>query len=427
MKRTPHRNELGDAEELVRNLRVSIEQVREGKRVTSNNLGELSGKVRQLIVPILAAHKSAVASLKEQVADRDTALQTTKTSLRTLTAAIELDGRLSEIRAFVKNAKQAARLKQALKPLSQLLRSLTQISKLASEDLVNSDFQARFEEECKALRTPTVRLEFIGRKGKAQRRKSLAPDHPLSQILSEGQQKVLALADFLAEARMGGSSAPIVFDDPVNSLDHRRLQQVADRIAALVNTCQVVVFTHDIWLATELLARFEKRPAECMYYMVSDDQTTGAIGKIDRATGPRWDTVKELKKTVNQHLSDAAAASGITQTTLVEAAYGKMRSWCEAVVEEVIFGDVSRRYRANIMMGGLRNVHPDRMQPAINVVEQLYNDACRYMPESFPTSSDTQCPTDFGQSTIRLGQNSRCCEGLSESEELTIPVGSETS
>ena len=170
-------------------------------------------------------------------------------------------------------------------------------------------------------------------------------------------------------------------DDPVNSLDHRRLQQVSDRIATLVATCQVVVFTHDIWLATELLARFDKRPDECAYYKVWDDQTTGAIGKIDRATGPRWDSVNALKKRVTEHLQHAATASGATQTALVEAAFGQMRSWCEVVVEEVIFGDVSRRYRANIMMGGLRNVHPERMQAAINVIEELFNDACRYMPD----------------------------------------------
>ena len=58
-----------------------------------------------------------------------------------------------------------------------------------------------------------------------------------------------------------------------------------------------------------------------------------------------------------------------------------MRSWGEVVVEEVIFGDVSRRYRANIMMGGFRNVHPERMQAAIDVIEQLFNDACRYIPD----------------------------------------------
>lgn len=370
-----------DAEELVRSVSASLEQIRVGGRVTADGLAELAGRVRGQVVPMLATHESEVASLTQQLADRGAALETAEGSLRQLTATMELDRHLPEITTFVENAKQAARLDQVLKRLPALLRSLTDVSKLASDDLVNNDFQSRFEEECQALRTPTVRLEFIGREGKAQRRKSLTDDFRLSQILSEGEQKVLALADFLAEARMGGSSAPIIFDDPVNSLDHRRLQQVTDRIATLVNTCQVIVFTHNIWLATELLARFEKRPAECDYYMVSDDQTTGALGKIDRATGPRWDTVKELKKRVDEHLRDAAAASGAAQTALVEAAYGEMRSWCEVVVEEVIFGDVSRRYRANIMMGSLKNVHPDRMQPAIEVIEQLFNDACRYIPD----------------------------------------------
>ena len=296
----PTSSEFGDAEELARKLQASIAQIRDGERVTHSNLRELAGRVRTQIVPMLAAHESEEATLTEQLADRETSLQATETALGALTAAIELDRRLPEIRVFVENAKRAAKLDQVLKRLTPLLRSLTEKSKLASEDLVNSDFQARFQEECKSLRTPTVRLEFIGREGKAQRRKSLTSDYRLSQILSEGEQKVLALADFLAEARMGGSSAPIVFDDPVNSLDHRRLQEVSDRIAALVPTCQVVVFTHDIWLATELLARFDKRPQECVYYMVSDDQTMGAIGKIDRAAGPRWDTAKALKKRVDQ-------------------------------------------------------------------------------------------------------------------------------
>ena len=246
---------------------------------------------------------------------------------------------------------------------------------------MNRDFASRFKEECRALRTPDVQLEFIGREGQAQRRKMLSANYRLSQILSEGEQKVLALADFIAEARMGGSSAPIIFDDPVNSLDHRRLQEVADRIATLASTRQVVLFTHNIWLATELLARFEKRAGECTYFLVSDDEPGGVKGRVDRATGPRWDTVKELKKRVDEHLRDAAAVSGASQSALIEAAYGEMRSWCEVVVEGVLFGDVTRRYRANVMMGGLRNVYPDRLAVAITVIEGLFNKACRYIPD----------------------------------------------
>lgn len=373
--------EFTEAVQLTQELRSAISQIGNNERITSRDLNELAASVRQSIVPRIAAHTTEVTTLTEQLADRESALRVAESELSALIAAIELNRRLPEVTVFVENSKKATKLGQLLQRLPALLRSLTEKSKLASEDLVNRDFQGRFHEECKALRTPSVRLEFIGREGKAQRRKSLTDDHRLSQILSEGEQKVLALADFLAEARMGGSSAPIVFDDPVNSLDHRRLQEVSDRIAALVPTCQVIVFTHDIWLATELLSRFDRRQGECTYYMVSDDPTTGAIGKIDRAAGPRWDTAKALKKRVEQHLQDAAGASGAAQTALVEAAFGLMRSWCEVVVEEVIFGDVSRRYRANIMMSGLRNVHPERMPAAIDVVEQLFNDACRYMPD----------------------------------------------
>jgi len=371
----------GIAEGFATALRTARQQAGDRERVSDDGLRVLAARVRAEASAPLATHRTEVEALEGQLADRSQALLVAVGKLRDVVAQIELDRRMPEIRIHVGNAKQAAKLDTTLRRISGLLRSLTEVSKTASEDLVNRDFASRFEEECRALRTPMVQLEFIGREGRAQRRKTLSADYRLSQILSEGEQKVLALADFIAEARMGGSSAPIIFDDPVNSLDHRRLQEVADRIAALVSTRQVVLFTHNIWLATELLARFEKRAGECAYFLVSDDEPGGVKGRVDRATGPRWDTVKELKKRVDQHLRDAAAVTGASQSALIEAAYGEMRSWCEVVVEEVLFGDVTRRYRANVMMGGLRNVHPDRLGAAITIIEGLFDKACRYIPD----------------------------------------------
>ena len=291
-----------------------------------------------------------------------------------------------------------------------LLRSLTEVSKTASEDLVNRDFASRFEEECRALRTPEVQLEFIGREGRAQRRKTLSADYRLSQILSEGEQKVLALADFIAEARMGESCAPIVFDDPVNSLDHRRLHEVADRIARLAATRQVVLFTHNIWLATELLARFEKRTGECSYFLVSDDPASRLQGEGESRDRTAVGHSEKPKEKVDEHLRDAAATSGAAQSALVEAAYGLMRSWCEVVVEEVLFGDVARRYRANVMMGGLRNIHPDRLEAAITAIEDLFNRACRYIPDhsqplptlsTRPTLAEVQADWQTAQDAVK--------------------------
>lgn len=384
-------------------------QVLKRERVTEDALWVLATSVTEESERPLVAHRGQVVTLERQLANRGPALEAAEAALKDLVARIELHRRMPELRTYVGKAKLAAKLDATLRRISGLLRSLTEVSKMASEELVNRDFASRFEEECRALRTPNVQLEFFGREGKAQRRKTLSADYRLSQILSEGEQKVLALADFIAEARMGESCAPVIFDDPVNSLDHRRLHEVADRIARLAATRQVVLFTHNIWLATELLARFEKRPGECSYFLVSDDPASNVKGKVNRATGPRWDTVKNLAKRVDEHLRDAAATSGAAQLALVEAAYGVMRSWCEVVVEEVLFGDVTRRYRANIMMGGLRKVRPDRLEAAITVIEDLFNRACRYIPDrsqplptlgTRPTLGEAQADWQTAQDTV---------------------------
>jgi hypothetical protein len=391
-------------------LIAACQQVRNRERVTEDALSVLATSVSAEAEGPLEAHRAQIAALERQLADRGPALEAAEAALKDLVARIELHRRMPELRTYVGQAKQAAKLDATLRRISGLLRSLTEVSKTASEDLVNRDFASRFEEECRALRTPDVQLEFIGREGRAQRRKTLSADYRLSQILSEGEQKVLALADFIAEARMGESCAPIVFDDPVNSLDHRRLHEVADRIARLAKRRQVVLFTHNIWLATELLARFEKRTGECSYFLVSDDPASDAKGKVNRATGPRWDTVRSLTKKVNEHLRDAAGTSGAAQSALVEAAYGLMRSWCEVVVEEVLFGDVTRRYRANVMMGGLRSIRPDRLEAAITVIEDLFNRACRYIPDhsqplptlsSRPTLAEAQADWQMAQDAVR--------------------------
>lgn len=66
---------------------------------------------------------------------------------------------------------------------------------------------------------------------------------------------MIALADFLAESTLRRSASPVVLDDPVTSLDSKRLGYVVGRIVELSDERQVIVFTHNIWFTMELLAR----------------------------------------------------------------------------------------------------------------------------------------------------------------------------
>src|SRR3546814_2812217 len=58
-----------------------------------------------------------------------------------------------------------------------------------------------------------------------------------SQILSEGEQRALALAGFLTEVALTEGSGPIIVDDPVSSLDRDRSAKVAeDRKSTRLNS-----------------------------------------------------------------------------------------------------------------------------------------------------------------------------------------------
>jgi energy-coupling factor transporter ATP-binding protein EcfA2 len=54
-----------------------------------------------------------------------------------------------------------------------------------------------------------------------------------------------ALADFLAEASLR-PPAPVIFGNPINSLDYKRMAEVVERIVESSETRKVIVFTHNI-------------------------------------------------------------------------------------------------------------------------------------------------------------------------------------
>jgi len=82
----------------------------------------------------------------------------------------------------------------------------------------------------------------------------VATSSKVEDILSEGEQRAIALGSFLAELRLAEHSAAIVFDDPVSSLDHKRRGRLAKRLASESLQRQVIIFTHDIVFLSQLQA-----------------------------------------------------------------------------------------------------------------------------------------------------------------------------
>ena len=171
-----------------------------------------------------------------------------------------------------------------------------------------------------------------------------------SDILSEGEQRALALACFLAELREVGSDHSIIVDDPVSSLDHSRMQAVAKRLAEEASTGrQVIVFTHNI-LFHHMLWAAARRVQVGRHREWMSSAGNERFGLIDESQKP-WQ-LKRVSERLHDVQQDVAELSRSAydpvdqqfRSRIVEL-YTKMRETWERVVEEILFNNVVQRFR----------------------------------------------------------------------------------
>lgn len=122
------------------------------------------------------------------------------------------------------------------------------------EEALNSEFK------CLGVGNLKVCLKSRAEKGKAFHKLilNLPQTKTPTDILSEGEQRAIAISSFLAEVNIGGGLGGIVFDDPVSSLDHKRRERLSRRLALEAAKRQVIIFTHDIYFLNLLNEEAEK-------------------------------------------------------------------------------------------------------------------------------------------------------------------------
>ncbi|MCH8814036.1 MAG: AAA family ATPase [Chloroflexi bacterium] len=362
---------------LLKGVREAHEAVIGRKPVDVTEAVVVSRQISSRLSVALADAKTDLRALEGDASERDQVLTEKCARLATLEARITLSSRIPDIRSYVKNAQWVDRLKTLMDHFQGLLKSLTEASKVASEELLNRDFEKAFYKECKLLRAPKVKLDFPGRRGEAARRKTVAAEHSIAEILSEGEQKIIAIADFLAETSLRSGSAPVIFDDPVTSFDYRRIREIAKRIASVAEEQQVIVFTHNIWFVSELLMEFENRPQQCTYYQVGERD--GSKGIITRAIDPRFDNPTKIRGRINKAIQDAGAVDEAERQERIDFAYADIRAWCETVVEDKLLARVTLRHQPNVAMQNLRRIKTTHLQVAIDIIFPIWEKANRYI------------------------------------------------
>ena len=185
-----------------------------------------------------------------------------------------------------------------------------------------------------------------------------------SDVLSEGEQRALALACFLAELHEIGTDHGIIVDDPVSSLDHIRMQVVAERLTQeAARGRQVIVFTHNIVFHHMLWSEAQRAGVGCHREWMSsagNDQ----FGLIDDSHQP-WQ-MKGVRERIDEIGRDHALltnrgydpANQNFRPTII-GLYTKMRETWERLVEEVLFNNTVQRFRREVMTQRLEEVRFD--------------------------------------------------------------------
>ena len=220
-----------------------------------------------------------------------------------------------------------------------------------------------FEVERKTLEITHLKVGLARKSGQTKAAFQTNPGTTLtkltSEILSEGEQRALALAAFLTEIAVTDGAGPIVIDDPVSSLDRERGLRVAARIAEEAQKRQVIVFTHDLIFFNDLCREADEHGVKTETIALFADGANA--GKIDPA-GVSWKGLgvsKRLARIRNDFapLKKLHASSPSDYEFQVKHLYGRLRDSYERLVEEHIFCDVVRRGVDRIETHKLRMVH----------------------------------------------------------------------
>ena len=278
----------------------------------------------------------------------------------------ELDARakLAEIKATAAEALDKlihnARLQACIDGISVtgISRKSTDLSeKMATQEVVDA-----LNAELRALNVHELQVAMKPESPKGRTQYKLRLQLPgggtPSAILSEGEQRAIAIASFLAEVKLGKGLGGIVFDDPVSSLDHRRRWHVASRLVEEAKHRQVIVFTHDIYF----LCIVQQQAALAHATVVTQCLGRGPAGFGVQANRLPFDTlstskrVKALRQMRDNMAKAHSAGDAAEANRLSREAYSHLRMAWERGVEEVLLQNTVTRFEEGVSTQRLRGV-----------------------------------------------------------------------
>lgn len=330
-----------DSEDAIPNPLSSPEWIKEAN-AHSKSLGELAAKYDE----------DAKGDNREEIKKKLSSLQAKKW--------------LSEHRSFideeVKRLKQLNQIKTAKKSTNTM--ALSKKKGELAEELITDAFVQRFNKELKVLGASQLKVELVKTrtpKGRALHRiklKETSHDN-LVDVLSEGENRIVSIAAFLADVTGRTYPAPFVFDDPISSLDQNYEEAVVQRLCSIAAERQVIIFTHRLSLLAVVQDYAKKVSIKPEIICIREEPWgTGEPGNTPlQAQKP----LQALNTLINSELPKAKKLfneSGFdAYKSEAKSICSEFRILLERMVEYELMSDVVQRYRRAInTMGKISNL-----------------------------------------------------------------------
>ena len=340
-------------------------------------------------------------SINEQLKAKAETLNKIETKEKELTKQIEelsdrkkLAQKIDEVKGIVRNIRTSKILKQNTNCFST-----NAVSRKASEarnNLIAGNFNEIFQKELKDLRRSDilVNIDFKTEKGKSLLIQNIRSEYTLSEVLSEGEQKSIALAEFLTELQLEKSNAPIIFDDPVTSLDHHIIDEVARRLVKLSRDRQVVIFTHSILLFNSIKQKSELNSfnnLEFKYYEVQKDiENTGYLYESPTL---RENSFNYYKKRINEIIDTSREERKLRENELAIEGYNKLRAAIEVLIENDILKSTVKRYRKNVALTSFERINGELIDKHKEKIYSIFERCSKYTDAHSNITQEGQEPS----------------------------------
>lgn len=231
--------------------------------------------------------------------------------------------------------------------------SLTDLCSTQYKALVSQALLYSFKEELKKLGMENLNVDLVIDDllvGTSQIAIRMTNSMAIDAVLSEAELKCAALALFFAECDLMEIKQPIVFDDPVNSLDASIIQYFANRIRDLDS--EAIVFTHNVLLMEALT---DKRNFD-VFNSATDNRTKPKFNKKHLVV---YDVLTDLqyvgyvvdRKVMKTkfYLDSAQVKLSVPGPAMnIDSIVADLRMAAEWAIDEVIFlGLPTRRFKGS--------------------------------------------------------------------------------